>query len=83
MFATLNIAMMDAFIACWHAKYKWWTVRPITVIRERFEPAFLSHLLTPPFPSYVSGHASVSGAASTVLAHFFPAEGGVAARAGG
>ena len=72
LFATLNVAMMDAFIACWHAKYTWWTVRPITVIRERFDPDFLSYLLTPPFPSYVSGHASVSGAASTVLMRFFP-----------
>jgi membrane-associated phospholipid phosphatase len=42
------------------------------VIRERFEPEFLSHLLTPAFPSYVSGHASVSGAAAIVLAHVFP-----------
>jgi membrane-associated phospholipid phosphatase len=64
--------MMDAFIACWHTKYKWWTVRPITVIRERHDPGFLSHLITPPFPSYVSGHATASAAAEVVLAHFFP-----------
>jgi hypothetical protein len=72
MFAALNIAMMDAFIACWHAKYKWWTVRPISVIRDRYDPEFLSHLITPPFPSYVSGHATASGAAEVVLARFFP-----------
>jgi hypothetical protein len=72
MFAALNVAMMDAFIACWHTKYKWWTVRPITVIRERHDPGFLSHLITPPFPSYVSGHATASAAAEVVLAHFFP-----------
>jgi hypothetical protein len=72
MLAAMNVATMDAFIACWHAKYKWWTVRPITIIRERHDPAFLSHLLTPPFPSYVSGHASASGAASAVLTRFFP-----------
>ena len=30
--------------------------------------------MTPPFPSYVSGHSSTSGAASTVLAAFFPAD---------
>jgi membrane-associated phospholipid phosphatase len=28
--------------------------------------------VTPPFPSYVSGHSTTSGAASTVLAGFFP-----------
>ena len=72
MFAALNVAMMDAFIACWNAKYKWWTIRPISVIRDRHDPGFLSHLLTPAFPSYVSGHASASGAAEVVLERFFP-----------
>jgi hypothetical protein len=73
-FAALNVAMADAMIACWHAKYKWWTVRPISVIRERDDPRFLSYLLTPAFPSYPSGHASISGAAEVVLARFFPAK---------
>ena len=35
---------------------------------------FLSYIATPPFPSYVSGHSSTSGAAATVLAAFFPAK---------
>jgi hypothetical protein len=73
MLATLNVAMADAFIACWHAKYKWWAERPITSIRARHDPAFLSHLLTPAFPSYPSGHATASGAAEVVLSRFFPA----------
>jgi len=71
--AALNIAMNDAAIACWRAKYRWWKVRPVTVIRERFDANFLPHLVTPPHPSYVSGHASVSGAAEVALAAFFPA----------
>ncbi|HVQ61400.1 MAG TPA: vanadium-dependent haloperoxidase, partial [Burkholderiales bacterium] len=71
MFSTANVAMLDAFIACWHVKFKWWTERPVTIIREK-DPAFLPHLLTPPFPSYVSGHSSVSGAAAAVLSAFFP-----------
>ena len=29
-----------------------------------------SFIITPPFPDYVSGHATFSGAASTVLADF-------------
>jgi len=70
--AALNIAMNDAAIACWRAKYHWWRVRPVTVIRERFDPNFLPHLITPPHPSYVSGHASVSGAAEAALTAFFP-----------
>ena len=72
VFSTLNAAMMDALIACWHAKFKWWTERPVTVIRERYDTSFTPHVLTPAFPSYVSGHATVSGAAAEVLAAFFP-----------
>ena len=72
LFAALNAAMMDAFIACWHAKYKWWTQRPVTAIRGKLDPQFLPHIVTPPFPSYVSGHSSASGAASVVLSAFFP-----------
>jgi hypothetical protein len=71
--AALNIAMDDAAIACWRAKYRWWTVRPVTVIRERYDPKFLPHLITPPHPSYVSGHSTVSGAAEAALVAFFPA----------
>ena len=70
--ATLNIAMNDAAIACWRAKYRWWKVRPVTAIRERFDPKFLPHLITPPHPSYVSGHSTVSGAAEIALTAFFP-----------
>jgi len=74
MYAALNVAMLDAAIACWHAKYTWWTARPATRIRAEIAPTFLPYLVTPPHPSYVSGHASVSGAASEVLKSFFPAE---------
>jgi membrane-associated phospholipid phosphatase len=36
--------------------------------------SWTSVVATPPFPSYVSGHSSTSGAASTVLARFFPSQ---------
>lgn len=74
LFATMNAATMDAFIACWHAKFKWWTVRPVSMIREHIDPAYLPPVLTPIFPSYVSGHSTASGAAAEVLAGFFPSE---------
>lgn len=72
MFAMLNAAMLDASIASWKAKYTWWTQRPITVIRENFDATFLPPLVTPTHPSYVSGHATVSGAAAEVLKSYFP-----------
>lgn len=70
--AVLNVAMADAFIACWHAKFEHWTQRPVHAIRDRLDPNFLPYLITPAFPGYVSGHATVSGAAAEVLAAFFP-----------
>lgn len=70
--AVLNIALVDASIAAWRAKFTYWTQRPVSAIRERFDPDWLPHLLTPAFPGYVSGHAVLSGAAAEVLAAFFP-----------
>lgn len=75
--AAMNAALMDAFIACWNVKFKWWTERPITVIRGKLDPDFLPALVTPAFPSYTSGHATVSGASATALAGFFPREAAV------
>jgi hypothetical protein len=76
LFAALNTAQADAFIACWDAKYAYWSLRPVTAIRRLIDPGWLSYITTPPFPSYVSGHSTTSGAASTVLAAFFPARAG-------
>jgi len=70
--AALNVAMSDALVACWQAKFKHWTVRPVNVIRDKLDAHFVPYLLTPPFPGYVSGHAATSGAAAEVLAAFFP-----------
>lgn len=76
LLSTLNVAMFDASVACWHAKYTWWIQRPVTVIRERWDPEFMPHLVTPPHPSYVSGHATVSGAAAEILKRYFPKDAG-------
>jgi PAP2 superfamily protein len=77
LFAVLNTAQADAFIVCWDAKFAYWSLRPVTAIRRLIVGAgsWLSYIVTPPFPSYVSGHSTTSGAASTVLAAFFPGRG--------
>lgn len=75
LFVTLNTAQADAFIACWDAKFTYWTERPVTAIRAEIDPSWSPLIATPPFPSYVSGHSTTSGAAATVLAHFFPRHG--------
>jgi membrane-associated phospholipid phosphatase len=71
LLAALNTAHADAFIACWDEKYTYWSERPVTAIRRELDPTFLPYITTPPFPSYVSGHSTTSGAASTVLAARF------------
>lgn len=73
--ALLNAVMMDALIVCWRTKYRWWTERPVTAIRAQRDPDFMPWLLTPPFPAYVSGHATVSGAAARVLGRLMPEHG--------
>jgi PAP2 superfamily len=71
--AALNTTQADAFIACWSAKYTHWTKRPVTLVRALLDPEYLSLIPSPPFPAYPSGHSTTSGAASTILAAFFPA----------
>lgn len=69
--ARLGIALADAFIGCWSAKYKYDLLRPITYIRRVIDPKWQALLITPPFPEYPSGHSTQSGAAAAVLTDFF------------
>jgi PAP2 superfamily len=70
--AALNTAQADAFIACWDAKFTYWSERPVTAIRRELDPSWLSYIVTPPFPAYLSGHSTTSAAASELLSAFFP-----------
>jgi len=80
MFAHLNVAMADAAIACWDAKYHYSFWRPITAITlgdtdgnddTVAQTSWLPLLDTPAHPDYPSGHSTVSGGATTVLASYF------------
>jgi hypothetical protein len=80
LFALLNIAMADAAICAWDAKYAYNFWRPVTAIREGDndrnpatdgDPAWTSLITTPPFPDYISGHSTFSGAAAAVLSLFY------------
>ena len=74
LFTVLNIGLADTFIAVWEAKYHYWTIRPVTAAKKILNIDFTPEILTPPFPSYVAGHAGVSGAASRILGAWFPAQ---------
>ncbi len=69
--ARLGVAVADAFIGCWQAKYQYDLVRPVTYIRRLIDPKWDPLLITPPFPEYPSGHSTQSGAAATVLTSLF------------
>jgi membrane-associated phospholipid phosphatase len=68
-YAMLNVALYDAAVACWEAKYTYWAIRPMQ-LDPRVRPLFT----TPSHPSYPSGHSCFGAAAASVLAHLFPRE---------
>lgn len=70
-YCKLGLAINDAFITCWSAKYRYLLMRPQTYIRETMQKNWISFLATPPFPEYTSGHSSGAGAAAAVLANIF------------
>ena len=67
--AVLNAAASDAIVACFDAKYHYWTIRPsqadTTIV-------LADSVSLPNFPSYPSGHACSAGAFDGVLEHYFP-----------
>jgi membrane-associated phospholipid phosphatase len=71
VYAKVGIGVADAFIACWKGKYKYNLMRPITYIQQNINPTWTSFIVTPPFPAYASGHATVSGATAEILSYIF------------
>ena len=80
LFALLNVALADAGIIAWDAKYLYNFWRPVTAIQEAdsdgnpdtaSESGWTPLLNTPAFPEYISGHSIFSSAAATILAEFF------------
>jgi hypothetical protein len=80
LLALLNLAIADAAIGCWDAKYTYVFWRPITAIQladtdgnpaTTADPTWAPLFATPAHPEYPSGHSCVSGAAGVVLARFF------------
>ena len=80
LFALMNMAIIDSYIAGWDSKnyYNFW--RPYTAIRAAAsdgneqtvpDPNWESAEPTPPVQDYPSTHSTGANAAATVLAHFF------------
>ena len=80
LFALLNMAGADAFIAAWDAKFTYNQWRPITAIRAADidgnpdtvpDSGWAPLIPTPRFPDYIAGHTTYAGAAKEVLEHIF------------
>ena len=69
--ALVSIGLADAFISCWHNKYKYNRVRPVTAIKKLIDQSWSPLLQTPPFPEYTSGHSVISTTAATILTQLF------------
>ncbi len=72
LYAYLGMAEYNAAVSVWKIKYRTNLLRPKTYIAEFMnKPDWEPYLETPPFPEYPSGHSGFSGAAATVLTHYF------------
>jgi hypothetical protein len=83
LLALVNLAMADATIGCWDAKYTYGSWRPITAIQlgdtdgndaTNPDAAWTPLITTPAFPEYPSAHSCASGAAGRVLSQIFGEE---------
>jgi membrane-associated phospholipid phosphatase len=65
--ALMNVAIGDAEIAAWDAKYYYNRPRP-----SQADRSIATRIPTPDSPSYPSEHAAAAGAAAAVLSYLFP-----------
>lgn len=83
LFALLGVAMGDACIAAWDMKYRTWCDlwRPVKAIQRADEDGNPQTEAdptweplapwTPPFPAYVSGHATFGAAHAAIMRNYF------------
>ena len=81
-YAKVGIGLSDIGVACWNSKYIYNIERPITYIRRTIDPTWNTRLnnpitilqgITPPFPSYPSGHSCFGAVAAEVLTNIYGA----------
>jgi hypothetical protein len=71
VYAKTGIALKDAPIIVFRAKYHYNLLRPITYIQRHIEANWLAHLTTPPYPEYSSGLVGFYGPVIQVLINEF------------
>ncbi len=71
VYSKVGMAVHDAFVCCWKAKYIYNLVRPVTYIKKYIDANYSTLLNTPPFPEHTSGHSVQTSASMAVLESFF------------
>ncbi|MCS7000178.1 MAG: hypothetical protein NZ481_04795 [Candidatus Kapabacteria bacterium] len=71
VYLQLGIAMHDAYVLTWRAKYRYPLARPETYIRDNIDRTYRPPLPSPPTPEYVSERAVVSTTVLRLLQHAF------------
>ena len=66
-----GLAMWDATVVCWRAKYKYNLLRPVTYIRAHIDTAWLPYIITPPHPEYPAAHAFITSAVMQAMSTVF------------
>src|SRR5262249_45015560 len=74
LFALVNVAVADAFIAVFEAKYAYEFWRPVTAIRYEADPTWLPLVETPMHPEYPCAHCISAAAVGAVLESQFGRE---------
>jgi PAP2 superfamily len=70
-FARTGIAVADAFMNCWKCKFTYNNLRPYTFVRATIDADWIPFWPAPPFPGFMSGHATQSAATGTVLTDLY------------
>jgi hypothetical protein len=70
-YARTGIAVCDAFINCWRCKYTYVSQRPAPYIASHIDPSYVMFWPEPPFPAFMSGHATQGAAAAIVLTDLY------------
>ena len=67
LFMKLNLALADAVIVTWDAKYNEQYPRPSQPINDLIDPEWKAFLEEPAFPDWISGHSTMAYAAQAVF----------------
>jgi hypothetical protein len=71
VYAKVGIAQKDGPINTFRAKFQYNLIRPVTYIRKHIDTAWMSYLITPPYPEYTSGFVGLNAPIIQVLKREF------------